>query len=595
MLLPNLTIATIKRAASEKSFERGESYFKSGAVIGLTLRQNILQAEVEGNEVHPYRVTAIFDQGGVTECDCSCPYDWDGWCKHIVATLLTCVHQPETIEERPSLGQLLAKLDLAKAKALIESWVTDDPQLLESLDFFVHRAIPAEKSATLGTPRQRKTSVDPDPYKRQVHNILRDAVQGWEDGNDDDNIGYELEQLINDALAFAENGDGRSTLVLLKGITEGCIEYWHLIDDFVGSSLIDFGIDLDPAWTEGILSTELTEEESLSWQEKLEDWSDSLGDFSMAIEALRQGWNYPPLQRVFQGIPSKYGAWSGEPPSWGEEFSRIRLKILDRQQRHDDYLQLAKAEGQTQAYLTMLGRLGRVEQAMTVAQEQMTTLEEAKALAETLRDQNQIPQALTVAMTGLTLTCDSPYLLFEFASWTRDLAEGLGDQTAQLTANIIAFKARPSLKDYQAIETLSEDDWSSTKEDLLQHLINSDDWFNTEAKVDIFLRENRLDDAIKTVSAHNSAHNPSLCLRVMDATIASHSQWVLDTAIANAEVIMNAGQAKSYYSAVEWLKRAKAAYCELDREAEWLTYRRQLKNIHGRKRKLMDLLAQNRL
>ena len=594
MPLPHLTIAAIKRAASEKSFDRGNSYFNSGAVIGPTLRHNILQAEVEGNEVQPYRVTAIFDQGGVTECHCSCPYDWGGWCKHIVATLLTCIHQPETIEERPPLGQLLAQLNLPQAKTLIESWVNDDPGLLESLDFFVNRAVPAEKFAASGTPRQRKTSVDPAPYKRQVFNILTEAVEGWEYGNDDDNIGSELEQLINDALAFAENGDGRSTLVLLQGITEGCIEYWHLIDDFVGLALVDFGVDLDAVWTEAILSTVLTDEETLNWQEVIEGWSESLGHLAMAIEALRQGWSYPPLQRVFQGIPQQYGAWSGEPPSWGEEFSRIRLKILDRQQCYDDYLQLAKAEGQTKAYLTMLGRLGRVEQAMTVAQEEMTTLEEAKALAETLREQNQVPQALTVAMSGLTLTCDSDYLLSEFASWTRDLAEGLGEQAAQLTASIIAFKARPSLKDYQAIETLAGDGWPAIRKDLLQHLINSDDWFDTEAKVDIFLRENRLDDAVKTVSAKNSTYRP-LCLKVMDAAIASHSQWVLDTAIANAETIMSAGQAKSYYSAVEWLKRAKAAYGEMDREQDWLNYRQQLKDTHGRKRKLMDLFNQNHL
>ena len=81
----------------------------------------------------------------------------------------------------------------------------------------------------------------------------------------------------------------------------------------------------------------------------------------------------------------------------------------------------------------------------------------------------------------------------------------------------------------------------------------------------------------------------------MDAAIASHSQWVLDTAIANAETIMSAGQAKSYYSAVEWLKRAKTAYGEMDREQDWLNYRQQLKDTHGRKRKLMDLFNQNHL
>jgi len=51
----------------------------------------------------PYQVRIIFDADGIREATCSCPYDWSGWCKHIVAMLLTYIHAPETMEERPSL------------------------------------------------------------------------------------------------------------------------------------------------------------------------------------------------------------------------------------------------------------------------------------------------------------------------------------------------------------------------------------------------------------------------------------------------------------------------------------------------------------
>ena len=45
---------------------------------------------------------------------------------------------------------------------------------------------------------------------------------------------------------------------------------------------------------------------------------------------------------------------------------------------------LAEAEGQTKQYLTMLGRLGRVEDVGKIAQTKMSTMEEAFALAQTL-------------------------------------------------------------------------------------------------------------------------------------------------------------------------------------------------------------------
>ena len=596
MSLPKITIANLKRSATDKSFARGGSYFRSGAVTGLTLRQQTLHAEVEGNEARPYRVTVTFDGGGVTEACCSCAYSFEGWCKHIVATLLVCVHQPETIEKRPSLSQLLEPLSLSQAKDLIQSLVTEAPALLESVDFYVSTLTQADGSPAQKTSLKRKTNVDPAPYQRRVREIFREAVRGWEYGQDDDSIAYDLADLMQEALAFAEQGDGPNALLLLKGITEGCVQYWHIVDDFIGMSPIDFDIDFDSAWTEALLSTDLTEDEVLVWQEEIETWQDSLGSFAMALEALRQGWDYPPLQRVFQGEITAQGAWTGEPPNWSDDFSQIRLKILARQERYEDYLRLAEAEGQTQEYLTMLGRLGRVEQAMTVAQEQMATLSEAKALAETLRAQNQLQEALQIAMQGLRLERDNEnrYVTFEFASWTRDLAEGLGDRTAALEASLAGFKAKPSLKEYQTIKDLSGESWPDTKAQLLQQLRKMDKWHEADAQIDILLHENLVDDAVKKVSGFSS-YQDRLILRVMDAAIASHSQWVIENAVSRAEAIMDEGKAKYYSTAVEWLKRAKAAYLTLAQEGDWLRYRRQLANTHGRKRKLMGLFEQNRL
>jgi uncharacterized Zn finger protein len=108
MALPNITIAILKRSTTDTSFDRGERYFHSGAVTGVTLRQQTLHTEVEGNEARPYQVTVTFDQGGITEAHCSCPYSFEGWCKHIVATLLVCIRQPEAIEERPRIGYATA-------------------------------------------------------------------------------------------------------------------------------------------------------------------------------------------------------------------------------------------------------------------------------------------------------------------------------------------------------------------------------------------------------------------------------------------------------------------------------------------------------
>ncbi|MEO0824676.1 MAG: SWIM zinc finger family protein [Cyanobacteria bacterium J06639_16] len=594
MPIPNLAPATIQRHTTDNSYARGQDYCRAGTVRSLTQRQQTLQADVEGNSPTPYRITIDFDGGGITNAHCTCLYNYEGWCKHIVATLLTCIRQPEKLEQRPALAQLLDRLNLGQIQGLVQRLVAENPSLIESVDWYVSQLTQPESAPTPTSPPKRKTSVDPIPFKRRAREILRSAVRDWEYGQDDDDIAVDMGALIDNALDFLAHGDGPNALVALQGITEGCMENWDVIDDFCGLTPQDMDLDFDAAWAEVLLSAELTEDGILAWQEKLETWQDQLGSFAMSLEALRQGWDYPPLVRVLQGETSEQGAWSGDAPGWANEFSQIRLKILARQERHEDYLRLAAADGQTQQYLTMLGRLGRVDQAMTVAQTQMTTLEEAKALAETLGSQNQRSQALQIALHGLRFDDNNPDVAFDFATWTADLAEGIGDPDAALEASIIAFKSKPSFQDYQKLKALAGADWPDIQGMLLQYLRTSEMWRIEQAQVNVFLHERLLTDAIAVVSGLHSYHS-GIVLRVMDAVTNTHSQWVIDNARPRAESIMDEGKAKYYHHAVEWLKRVKAAFQALGKGVDWSRYHQALIDTHGRKRKLIGLMQQGKL
>jgi uncharacterized Zn finger protein len=593
MPIPNLTVATIQRHATDTSYTRGQEYARSGAVTSITQRQQTLQADVEGNAPLPYRVTLDFDGGGVTSAHCTCPYHYEGWCKHIVASLLTCVQQPEAIESRPTLAQLLDQLDWAQTQELVQSLVAETPELIESVDLYVTRlAQPA--SAPPSSPPQRQTKIDPTPFRRRAREILQGAVRDWEYGRDDDDIAYEMGDLMASAMAFIDQGDASNALVALEAITTGCIENWDVIDDFCGLTPQDVDLDFDAAWTEVLLSAELTDEAIAEWQAQLAIWQDSLGPFAMSLEALRQRWDYPPLVQVLAGERSEQRAWSGDAPDWADGFSQIRLKILARQERYEDYLQLAKAEGLTQPYLTMLAQLGRIDEVMAIAPHQMTTLSEAKAVAETVRSQNQLSQALQIALQGLRSDTSNPYATFDFAIWTSDLAEGMGDWEAALEARIIAFKARPSFADYQKIAALAEAQWPDVQATLLEHLRTTSDWGIEQAQIDVFLHEGLVEDAIAVASQLRSFYG-DLVMRVMDTVSATHSQWVIENARPRAESIMDEGKAKYYYHAVQWLKRMKAAYQALGKPEEWQRYSQALRATHGRKYKLMGLMEQHHL
>jgi uncharacterized Zn finger protein len=53
------------------------------------------------------KITIQFDAGGLTEATCTSPYDYEGWCKHIVAVALASIRKPETIQQRLGLNELL--------------------------------------------------------------------------------------------------------------------------------------------------------------------------------------------------------------------------------------------------------------------------------------------------------------------------------------------------------------------------------------------------------------------------------------------------------------------------------------------------------
>ncbi len=486
-----------------------------------------------------------------------------------------------SIKQLPSLEKLLAHLDLVETQRLLQDLVANHPELIEEIDRYVSLITNPVASLEPSTSRHR-TTVDPVPFQRQVSQILRDAVHYWEEGCEDDLIGEELLSVVQTAVDFSERGDGRGAIAILEAITSTCVKNWHDVADY-GADNEEIVHELNEAWCEAILTTDLTSEEKVEIKVNLETWQSEWDtDFGLALDALQQGWDYPPLMQVFEGNITEHA------PDYADDLAIIRLKILEREERYQEYLLLAKASGQTQQYLTMLAQLGRVEEAFALAKTQMTSMDEAFALAKTLFAQGALPQALNIAQMGLNLPGNYQY---DLGTWTSDLALELGDTQAALAARKVAFQARPSFKDYQKIENLAVENWASVKTDLLKILYTHGAWGTEEAKVDIFLYEGLIEDAIATVTELSSYYS-TIIRRVMDAAIPHNPDWVIANASRRAEPILDAGKAEQYFYAVDWLKKVRTAYLESERGADWSAYRAQLMQTHARKYKLMGLFKQ---
>jgi uncharacterized Zn finger protein len=592
----------IRQCANAASYARGQDYYRSGSVSGLVQRGETLEAEVEGSSYTPYAVRIMAPSGTAIEATCTCPYDYAGWCKHIVAVLLAYIHNRGSVETRPGLEDQLAGLDRDQLHRLLLGLVARHPGLADDIETQLPLIQRTGQPRTAAKPPPIEVNVG--SVRRQVRSALRslDRMSGseayWQIGQ----VVHDIEEIARQAQPYIEAGDGRNAIALLEAVTEEYLKEWTMLDDSDGEASALF-TDLGTWWTEAILSPDLSEAERKpwaktlkKWQREIEDYGDD-GSFEAAIHAAEQGWEYAPLKRVLAGEVTSKGAWSEEVPFYMDELAKARLRVLERQGRHQEYLYLAEAEGQSALYVNMLARMGRIREAMEKGLAYLDTPDDVLTVAKTLHEAGHTDEALRLAEHGLKKKTrrssdeedffDYDDRKYDLARWASQVAEEHGNGDLALRAAETAFDEQPDLALYQRLQTLAADGWSALREMLLKRLRKSKR-YDEEGVVDIFLHEGLIDDAIRVVD--RDAYHYDLIKRVMDEVVAQRPAWVMEAARRQAEVIMDAGKAAIYHHAIEWLERVRAGYRTMHQEADWRSYRDELLKKHYKKYKLRGMI-----
>lgn len=558
--------ALIRTLATDQSYQRGQNYYQNGQVVDLIRRGDTLQASVEGSSYEPYQVTITLNNEEFIGADCSCPYDWGGHCKHVVAVLLAYMDPQQSVESKPTVADLLADLNRDQLYDLLTPLLADNPELIN----WVERQLMTH-SATY----QRQTEVDPKPFAKQVSRLLNHR-------NYDDYYGNEtqifegMEALLDQIRPFVAAGDGANALTILEAIIESFVEKWYEFD--YEGDLWDIFTPLAELLTEAILTADLSPTERQTWQDRIADWEAETRDYGVDEEwlsarlAAEQGWDNPMVQQMM--------AEGTVPDDLPEELVdemliESRLAILERQNRLPEYLNLAQAAGQTAYYVTMLVKMGQVETAIN--DPNVTTSAEAFALAKTLEQQGHIAEAFQVGERGLTL----PGQRYQLAKWLRELAVQHGQSDVALQAARVAFSESVTLSDYQMVEAMAGSQWEDIKPELLNQLTSTEQ-VSSQHKIDIFLKEGMIDEAIVALEK-GSYLGYDYRQRVVEVAATSRPEWAIQQAKQQAEEIMNAGRSKHYHHVINWLKLAKAAYQQADRQDEWAAYLESLIDKHHRK------------
>lgn len=160
-----LSEAAIRAGATEKSFARGRELFRRGAVSRAAIQGRTLSGVCEGSGSPFYRVRAELDEGGVRSASCTCPYDFGGYCKHVIALLLSYAHEHESFAVRKELAELLSELSREQLLALLTKLVGEQPGLY----VLIEAALAAPSVSGSGkTAPSRRRGVDVEVYRRRV-------------------------------------------------------------------------------------------------------------------------------------------------------------------------------------------------------------------------------------------------------------------------------------------------------------------------------------------------------------------------------------------------------------------------------------------
>jgi uncharacterized Zn finger protein len=563
----NITESVLKSLSSPESFARGHELFKSDAVFDTFRQGDLLTGECEGSSAPFYQLSVQLDEGGIQEASCTCPYDWGGYCKHIIALLLTYIHNPDAFTEQKKIEELLGQLDKDALVRLIAKMVDKNPELYS----WLQTSIPAvsAKSQPVQSRNKRKTEISKSEYKRQIQSILH-SLRGYRMSEAYWMMGGMVDQLdhVRDtANEFLEADDAQGALVILTTLLTEVSGSYEQFDDSDGE-LGGFFSELALPLVEAILSADLSKTERRSLSKELEPVIEELSaygidDLDVILAALNRG-------------------WSDEAPNELEDYDfddtiliEAKLNILERQNRVEEYLKLCLGTGEYRRYILKQIKVGEFEKAVEVSWKTLTQANDALMVARALRDAGHLPDALRLAEKGLGLDGSK----HDLGVWLGSIEETQGQIEQAIQAYQSAFTSLPSLGLYNTLKKLSGANWMNSRPVLMQVLEAS---HHPNVLVDIYLSEEEWDQAIG-IAGKNGEWNFSLIEKVADAVLPFRPDWVIQASRKQAEGLIAKTQSKYYSIAAGWLAKMKQAYLSSGRKAEWLAYLDGLKSTYSRR------------
>ena len=216
MQYPDITEDQIQDRCTKQVFARGEGYFYEEMIENAMFHGSTLSATCQGSEDTPYTVSVELTPTGIADAECSCPYDWGGDCKHIVALLLTYVHEPDEIHSIEPILTAIAEKPRETLLRVISELLKREPALVPIVETFADSGAVSEFGDTpTASASTVVASATTTIYREQIDRLFGD---GFLEQHQLHEVLTQLTELVRHAESLAQAGATEFALSILYAL-----------------------------------------------------------------------------------------------------------------------------------------------------------------------------------------------------------------------------------------------------------------------------------------------------------------------------------------------------------------------------------------
>lgn len=463
----------IRELCTEQSFQRGLRYLEEGRVKIVEAASPRIVAKVVGTD--NYRVEIDLDHLSAV---CNCPYDLEGYCKHIVAVFMAVEREPEMVNNKiDECTQELEKMNNLLKDA--------DP---DALDDFFRRELEANaelrsrflaRFSAVGEGRSLSS------YKDEIESIFDEAEDEHGLIYYDNNLDFESFQNLADI--YIQKNDLLEAAKIYQALAEKISEKMDHVDDSDGYYGGVFSQSLE-AFVDCIKNAGLDAEARRKYIDYLfqryllrdpdyfqDDYFDALKELCSSQEDL-QYWN----NKLAPYLPVRLGDKKDDPSSHYQDKERISMRLYLLSRLND-----------TSGFYALMDENYRSSSDLCLQ------------YAQKLLENKDRSKAIKIAEDGIALFPEySSRYLREFLreNYRKTDHKKYGEQLLSLFLLTWEWKYYEQLK-----AAVKKEEWKEILDDILATVATKR--MGRTKLIDIYLKEQMFDAALEEVMGLKSIHS----------------------------------------------------------------------------------------